>query len=214
MTINEKLANAFSPLREELKELREIAERNTAELKAIVPSEVIDKTGIQLRKNIILNLTDYNETDVRKRDSTIEEAFFIMQDLLPGWEYNEEGSFTEQGAIDQMKKDLSIRESKFRLNVIVGGRLLDLEKGIVNWSNLRRFFYSYKTKAKLTIMFPNYVKGFYDRLATLFAKTSDDRRPYISQAVLDNTEYMDKAIKDAIVQVFGTNSEEGWIRTR
>ena len=128
MTINEKLANAFSPLREELKELREIAERNTAELKAIVPSEVIDKTGIQLRKNIILNLTDYNETDVRKRDSTIEEAFFIMQDLLPGWEYNEEGSFTEQGAIDQMKKDLSIRESKFRLNVIVGGRLLDLEK--------------------------------------------------------------------------------------
>ena len=208
--MRDKYTDVYMPMRQQLQEIKDTVERGTREFKNAISTEVIEKSAHNLRKKVIGNLTNYTETGVKGRDTLLEEAFWLME-LLIGFEWNKDGSFTEPGAIKQMKKDLSIKKHKYRLEVAVSGVLQELELGIVNWDNLRRFFYSEGIRAAIKMFFPIGWKDIYNRLATLFQMSNDIQRPYISQAVLDNIEYMDESMKDSIEKVFG---EGEWDKPR
>lgn len=203
---------AYSSLREQFKENRYTVERKTRELQALVPSKVIAKTAQNIRKESLRNLTEYNATGASHRDPILDEAFWLMSILLSGFEYNQDGSFTDKGAVAQMKEDVSIKETKYKLEVIISGKIKELELGITNWKHLRRFFYSEGIKTAIKMIFPIGWQNIYDRLATLFQMSSDERRPYISQAINDSTEYMNEAIQDTIEEVFGSDGD--WDRPR
>ena len=208
--MRDKYADVYMPMRQQLQEIKDTVERGKRELINAVSTEVIEKSAHNLRKQVIRNLTKYTETGVNDRGTLLEEEFWLME-LLIGFKWNKDGSFTEDGAIKQIKKDLSIKEHKYRLEVAVNGVLQELELGIVNWNNLRRFFYSEGIRAAIKMFFPIGWEDIYSRLATLFQMGDDIQRPYISQPVLDNTEYMDEAMKDSIEKVF-PNGE--WDRPR
>ncbi len=215
--MDKTFTKAFVPIREEIKELRDVALHKTEMLKLEISAVAIPRILRQLRVDIIVNLVDYGATSSNPRHKTIEEAFWILDDII-GFDWNPKGSFTWDGATRQMNKDLTLRRHKFRIDVEIEGRLEDLENGDVDWSALRSFFFSYKTYAKLSILYPNSVDRIYDDLRTLFSKTKDPTeqggRPYISQAVNKSKGYMHEAILDSVINVFGTDSEKGWYRNK
>ncbi len=215
--MGERLSSTFNILRDEYKEIRDIAEHKTHMMKIEISGVTIPRVLNFLRFDILMNLIDYSNTGVKPRDKTIEEAFWIL-DYLIGFDYNKVGSFTRDGAKRAMNEDLTLRRQRYRIEVAVEGRLKDLEEGEVDWSNLRRFFYSHRVQTQLKIMFPNTVDRIYRDLTALFAKTKDPTepkgRPYISQAVIKSKEYMHDAIQDSVIDVFGKNEEGGWVRTK
>lgn len=215
--MRDKRAEIYRSLYDEMKELRYMAELNTEILKTIISEGVIPRIANQLRFDILVNLIDYTATNSAARHKTIKEAFWII-DYIIGFDYNPRGSFTWDGAKRAMSEDVFIKPKKYRLEVEIKGRIEDLEKGDVDWSALRRFFYRYSVQAKIKLMFPNAYKRIYDDLDNLFSFTKDPTeprgRPYISQATDKNSEYMHEAIQKSVISAFGKNSEDGWIRTR
>jgi hypothetical protein len=205
--------DVYSSMTEGLKDLEEYVKRKTPILKTHVSIKTLDLLLRAIRLEAMINLTDYSATGSQPRDKTITEAFDLLEKLI-GFEYNKKGSFTWQGAKDQIEDNVSFNKLRYRLEVVVSGRLEEMEYGIANWNAMRRFFYSQGVKQALWILLPDKAPDFYERLDKLFQEKSDptqpEGRPYISQALIVSSEYMDEAIQDAIRQVFGTN-EEGFV---
>lgn len=180
------------------------------EIKSDRISSDINQTGLSslrqmIRVESLINLTHYSATNARARDPIIEEAFQIMEDLI-GFVYNSEGSFTHSGAVDIFKNDVSMEKNKLRLTVIIEGRLAEMEKGLVNWKNMRRFFYSSGIKQTLQYLYPNAWRDIYKRLNKLFSYTKDPTMPqgrkYISSAIQKGSIYFHNIVKDTVAQAF------------
>lgn len=160
-----------------------------------------------IRMDAMANLTNYTSTGARPRHKTIRKAFEYMRDLA-GFKFNEHGSFTWQGAQAAMFEDVVIArgKSKTSLKVKITGRLSEMEYGKVNWSNLRRFFYSKNIRSTMQRFYPSHWKNFYKDLAALLKFKRDPTMPfgrkYISSALEYRSEYFHEKIMETIAETF------------
>lgn len=201
------VGKAFKAMDSALRGTNFYINQKAIKLRYIIATEVLVDLERAIRVETIFNLTDYTKTNSRERDPTQVEAFELLEKLI-GFEWNKSGSFTIRGAIDAINEDVNINRTRTRVEVILTGKLEELEKGIITWDNMKRFFYNYGVKQALFILLPNYAPDFYKRLDKLFKKTSEEGRPYISKAIEDSNKVLRESIEYAIEQAF--DNEGKW----
>lgn len=191
----------FSDIKDEFENLDLIMYISSKRLASETNHKTLPMLKQVIRLESIINLSSYSATGAQPRHSTIQEAFDMLAHLV-GFQYNPTGSYTHGGATDAYSEDVRVQQSTGKLNIEVIGRLADLEEGIVNWNNLRLFFYSPKMFGVIKDEFPNQYKSFYNRLSRLFKYKKDPTMPkgrwYITAAVEEGILWLDEKIRHDI----------------
>ncbi|KKM96937.1 hypothetical protein LCGC14_1173160 [marine sediment metagenome] len=191
----------YDDIHNELENLNLVMDISSKRLASEINHKTLPMLEQVIRLESIINLSSYTATGARPRHSTIREAFDIMASLV-GFQYNPTGSFIHTGATDAYTKDVRVQQSTGELNIEVIGRLADLEEGIVNWHNLKMFFYSKWVRAEVEKRLPTQWKSFYNRLSRLFKYKKDPTMPkgrwYITAAVEEGILWLDEKIRHDI----------------
>lgn len=192
--------NFFKPVEEDLQMIADFRKQGGRDVETEIATTLLPNVAEIMRLRMLKNMRSYAYSDTDERHSTIIEAFKILEKML-GFKWNEKGSFTKEGAEDQLDEDVQIDTRSKAILIHVSGRLEDMERGKVSWGALRSFFYKKDVKQVVYFFHPD-AAGFYDRLKTLFAFENDHPRPYVSRAVDRTSDYMHEGMKIIIEKAF------------
>ena len=132
--------NFFEPIREDLQMIEDFRTQGGRDVETEIATTLLPNVARMMRSRMIKNMTSYTYSGTDARNVIIEEAFKILEKML-GFKWNEKGSFTKEGAEDQLAKDVQISTQNKSILIYITGRLEDMEKGIVNLQTIRRYNY-------------------------------------------------------------------------
>lgn len=161
----------------------------------------LDMMLLEFEYLALANLQDYERTDAKKRSKIVEEALEVIEQLVSNYTFNRKGSFTQKGAKRAFKRDVEIGGGKRRKEIIVSGKLKELEEGETNWNGLRGFLYAMRPSVE-KIKGKEDTKRFYQDLARLFRTAKTTPRLYLTKAAEDARDSMHESVMESIDEFF------------
>lgn len=183
---------------EGLSKINENAEQMRRRLEFDVELQVLPDTLDWVWVEVFNNLTSYEHAKVPERSSETKIIFEALEDMF-GYSWNEEGSFTDSGALDIMDKDINFTADSDEIRIVTHRRISDLERGKTDWSGIKALFSNEKfldaMKAKFT---PIRFQQVMDAVDHLVNNEGAPPRPYVSEAFDRGAEYLNDKIQTTI----------------